>query len=329
MLNLSSLNQRVNALTAKINSIVPSTPPDLDAVLTAGNTADNSIILTDGTDNTTFTKDGLVITNTGGSSTHSFQLLNLVETGVGSAILNPNALTIIDTLTTGGTSNPLLRLQNNNTTAGGTTFETYKNDTPTSTGGDVIGIWTSTCNTNVGKTELTRISSIAYGTTTGNNDGGITFGVKVNGTLNKMMDINGGVGTGAIQVFKPIQASGTGSTDLVLDATSSAGTGDVNITAKGDVDITSNGAGGAVDITAVSNVNITATGDNLVLRGGTLAQLEGTGTGANVILKPETTAGDLVLEGANIESGSAGGNSGQHLRIKLNGTYYKIALLND
>jgi hypothetical protein len=42
-----------------------------------------------------------------------------------------------------------------------------------------------------------------------------------------------------------------------------------------------------------------------------------------------TTANDLILDGTNIISGSAGISSGQHLRILLNGTYYKIALLND
>jgi hypothetical protein len=38
---------------------------------------------------------------------------------------------------------------------------------------------------------------------------------------------------------------------------------------------------------------------------------------------------DLVFNGASIESGTSGGNSGQHLRIKLNGVYYKIALQDD
>jgi hypothetical protein len=38
---------------------------------------------------------------------------------------------------------------------------------------------------------------------------------------------------------------------------------------------------------------------------------------------------DLILLGAGIESATSGGNSGQHLRIKLNGTFYKIALQND
>jgi hypothetical protein len=43
----------------------------------------------------------------------------------------------------------------------------------------------------------------------------------------------------------------------------------------------------------------------------------------------DNTAGDLIFTGTNLESGTAGGNSGQHLRIKLNGTYYKIKLEND
>ena len=41
------------------------------------------------------------------------------------------------------------------------------------------------------------------------------------------------------------------------------------------------------------------------------------------------TAQDLILNGTNIISGSAGSSSGQNLRILLNGNYYKIALLND
>lgn len=44
---------------------------------------------------------------------------------------------------------------------------------------------------------------------------------------------------------------------------------------------------------------------------------------------PNTTNGDIIFTGANLEFGSAGANSGQHLRIKLNGTYYKIKLESD
>jgi hypothetical protein len=49
----------------------------------------------------------------------------------------------------------------------------------------------------------------------------------------------------------------------------------------------------------------------------------------NITIAPNTTTGDLILTGTNLQSVTAGGNSGQHLRIKLNGTYYKIKLEND
>jgi hypothetical protein len=42
-----------------------------------------------------------------------------------------------------------------------------------------------------------------------------------------------------------------------------------------------------------------------------------------------STAQDLKLTGAALQSGSSSGNSGQHLRINLNGTFYKIKLEND
>ena len=428
-------------------------------------------------------------------------------------------LTIVNS-SVGGIANPLLVLQNNNTTAGGTTIETYKNDTPTSTGGDVVGIWTASCNTNIGKTEIARISQIAYGVGASNNDGGIILACKVNSSLapQNFLACNGGAGTGEVQIFRPI-TNPTG--DITISTASSSGTGDILLTPKttgyvrvsediltdskittltnfpastgsyvdfasnGDddnfridktsltftqnysapVDITSsitllndatagtnsialsqtdttlpsgsktttivnqqlvqnitmndtitnksitldNGfaindnrlsffvddssstysstiinndtiqqlsfskitgtsgkflqfnnlsqgeiffinnldtnplviqsnqdlninstkAGGFINMTSASSIDIEATGDNLTLTGGALIQLEATGTGADIIIKPETTAGDLVFEGLNIESGSRGSNSGQNLRIKLNGVYYKIQLYDD
>lgn len=52
-------------------------------------------------------------------------------------------------------------------------------------------------------------------------------------------------------------------------------------------------------------------------------------TDGSIEFIPKDTTGDLIFTGTNIESSSAGGNSGQHLRIKLNGTYYKIVLQDD
>nr|WPF46659.1 MAG: hypothetical protein [Lake Baikal virophage 8] len=52
-------------------------------------------------------------------------------------------------------------------------------------------------------------------------------------------------------------------------------------------------------------------------------------TNGSIELKVQDTTGDLVLTSTNIQSSTAGGNSGQHLRIKLNGVYYKIKLEDD
>jgi len=52
-------------------------------------------------------------------------------------------------------------------------------------------------------------------------------------------------------------------------------------------------------------------------------------TNGSLEIKPNDTTGDLIFTSANLQSGSSGANSGQHLRIKLNGTYYKIRLEND
>jgi hypothetical protein len=52
-------------------------------------------------------------------------------------------------------------------------------------------------------------------------------------------------------------------------------------------------------------------------------------TNGSIELKVNDTTGDLILTSANIESASRGSNSGQNLRIKLNGVYYKIQLYDD
>ncbi len=60
----------------------------------------------------------------------------------------------------------------------------------------------------------------------------------------------------------------------------------------------------------------------------TISATASTGTGS-IIIEPKSATGDLQFDGTNIQSSSAGINSGQHLRIKLNGIYYKIRLEND
>jgi hypothetical protein len=49
----------------------------------------------------------------------------------------------------------------------------------------------------------------------------------------------------------------------------------------------------------------------------------------DIIINPSDTFGDLVFNSTNIESGFASDSASKYLRIKLNGAYYKIALLAE
>jgi hypothetical protein len=242
-----------------------------------------------------------------------------------------NNLTLLSS-SAGGALNPQLTLTNTNAT-GSVALEIYKNKPTAGVAGDVLYNQSvfGKDNGNL-KQEFTRISHTLRNSSIGGEDGSIEFSAFVDGAVNTFLQINGN--ENEVNCLKTLDMgsganirSSTG--NIVLTTATSSGIGNVDVIAKGNVNIISNGAGGFIDLTAVSSVSLTATGDNLVLRGGTLAQLEGTGTGADVVIKPETTAGDLVLEGTNIESASRGSNSGQNLRIKLNGTYYKIQLYDD
>jgi hypothetical protein len=89
------------------------------------------------------------------------------------------------------------------------------------------------------------------------------------------------------------------------------------------------------DSVTFSASNISSSDGDLLCEGGGTAILKGYNdailwsSDGSVELRPNDVIGDLILTGTNIESATSGGNSGQHLRIKLNGTYYKIRLEND
>jgi len=92
--------------------------------------------------------------------------------------------------------------------------------------------------------------------------------------------------------------------------------------------------GGAVNRTITLSANGNSSTSSLVAYDGqtqnpfTIQATNPSGNGS-IELKVDDTSGDLILTGTNIESGTSGSTSGQHLRIKLNGTYYKIELKND
>ena len=95
-----------------------------------------------------------------------------------------------------------------------------------------------------------------------------------------------------------------------------------NITTNTDLNISSTKPGGSTQLSSVNGVEIR--GDSSVVLNAT------NNAGGSITLSCNTT-GDLLLNGAGIESSSAGGVPAPpvYLRINLNGTYYKIALLAD
>jgi hypothetical protein len=92
----------------------------------------------------------------------------------------------------------------------------------------------------------------------------------------------------------------TTSGDMVITAFTSSGTGNLSCSAKGYGQY-----GAETGFTNIYNTN------------------------GNITFNAGGVASDWEMNCANWESPTASGNSGQHLRIKLNGTYYKIQLLND
>jgi hypothetical protein len=231
----------------------------------------------------------------------------------------------ITTDNTGGALNPLMFLQNTNAT-GSVALEVYKNKPTAGANGDAL-FTQSVFGKDSGnaKQEYTRITHTIRDPTAGSEEGSIELGCFINGSYANMIQLNGNdPPSGEVNVLRPIdlstgstgliKTSGSGSTNISIDATTSVGAGNVNLTAKGDCTIVSNGAGGAINLTSVSNVNVTATGDNLSLTGGS----------AVLVSTPL-----LEFQGAALEATTAGADSGKYLVITLNGTKYKISLLND
>lgn len=79
--------------------------------------------------------------------------------------------------------------------------------------------------------------------------------------------------------------------------------------------------------TSITPTTIT-TNQNLSLIANNAMLLQTNGISSNIELKPGNVSGGIVFTGTALQSNSAGGHSGEHLVITLNGVQYKIALLN-
>jgi hypothetical protein len=277
------------------------------------------------------------------NSSLSASSLVFIDTNAGasSASLQSTSLSIQSPLT-GYTSNPYIQLINLNATAGATTgvpsveyFKSGRNAVAT----DVIASNNFYANNYAGtKTQFAKIEASVRNTASGNDDGSIGMFATLNGVLSEFFRVNGADGEN--NSFYPIdmnnQAIKSSTGNLTLSATASTGNGDITLGAKRNVDLTAGTTGGINGTTTNGNISFIANtpsgGVNgfcsmTADRGIALSSAQG-GSDGNIVFDTNSI-GDLQFVGTNLQSPTSGGSAGTHLRIKLNGTFYKIALLID
>jgi hypothetical protein len=232
------------------------------------------------------------------------QGLTLETTAVGGFDIAVNSTRSVNISTAGASSiasNPSLLLQA--TSALTTSYPVIKMDrpTPASLVGDVVGAISTWADDASGVSrEWSRIQTQSENVSAGNQDATLSIWNSVNGTISQTFNFNGGQNEN--NSFRPLDMNGndirsnTGS--MIISTLPSTGTGNLDVKAKASAQF-----GGETGFTNVYNTN----GEIQFNCGG----------------------GDWVMTCPAWESPTAGGNSGQHLRIKLNGVYYKIQLLND
>ncbi len=136
--------------------------------------------------------------------------------------------------TTGGVANPIISLNQNDTASGACNMTFYKN---TFVNGSTIGEMSfraKTAITGNPEREYARIGGTIRSNTSGNVDGAINFQARINDTLTECMRINGQ--DSQIEIYQPLDlndkdiVSSIG--DIELNATASAGTGDILLNPK-------------------------------------------------------------------------------------------------
>jgi hypothetical protein len=263
----------------------------------------------------------LDITSTGSVQ---FTSTNIASTSTNFKLLNS---------ATGGQANPLLTLTNTNAT-GSVAMEVYKDKPTAGANGDVL-FTQSVYGKDSGnaKQEYTRITSTIRDATAGAEDGSLELGCFVNGAFANFIQLNANdAPIGEVNFVRPldfiggsdanstIKTSGTGSVNLNLDATASAGTGHIVLKPKvagGEVQIsqpiaTLSNPTGQLNISANTSMSVSCA-SNMTLTAPTSTNF---------------TTPSLVFTGPALQSATSGGNSGQHLVITLNGVVYKIKLEN-
>jgi hypothetical protein len=212
---------------------------------------------------------------------------------IGNSATGTNATISLVQTSTGGVATPIISLVNDSSTAGntgGVPSMNYMKTGRNSEIGDIIGSQHYQAKNFLGtSTEFAKVEASVRNTGFGNDDGAITFSCLKNGALLPFMNINGAENDN--NMFFPLDMNG----QPLKTATGNLALSSVNSAGPGNVDIT---AKSGATINLVGNVNIQPTDQ-------------------------------LTFTGASLQSITSGGNSGQHLRINLNGVFYKIRLEDD
>lgn len=210
---------------------------------------------------------------------------------------------IFTTSATSSFSSPIYSFENTNASNASYPVMRFSRPIPASTAGDTIGgisYWADDAS-GVYR-EWGRIAGFAQNVATGNQDGRIGIWTTINGaTPVEVFNFNGADNEN--NSFRPLDVNGnalkTSSGNLTIESTASSGSGIITLNALQSVNINSGGG---------SNIGLNTSSGNFTLN-----------TGAT---------GEVQLTGTKLQSNTAGGSSGQHLVITLNGSVYKIALLN-
>jgi hypothetical protein len=171
----------------------------------------------------------------------------------------------------GGALNPLLTLTNTNA-AGSVALEVYKNKPTAGVNGEPLftqSVFGKDSGNN--KQEYTRITHTIRDITSGSEEGSIEMGCFIGGTYNNMLQLNGvDSPAGEVNILRPIdlstgstgliKISGSGSTDMTLDATLSQGTGNININPKVPTGVIN--LNGSVDMNNSETIFIRDTGND-------------------------------------------------------------------
>jgi hypothetical protein len=90
------------------------------------------------------------------------------------------------------------------------------------------------------------------------------------------------------------------------------------------IGLTTTGATSDINLTSAQNISLNSVNNFDIISANQITLTTTNSTSINL-----TTDADLIFTGVGIQSATASGSASQYLRIKLNGTFYKILLEND